>query len=90
MRPRYSTMSFFNSSKKMLSKKDVLKIINLYLNFTPMIIIQFEILEIYGTMRLSIWIVKISKIMEWVQFHVALKSQPNSGDKTVFPPSNII
>ena len=54
-----------------------------------MIIIQFECLEIYGTLRLSVWIVKISKIMEWVQFHVALKSQPNSGDKTVFPPSNI-
>ena len=70
----------------MVSKKDVLKIIKLYLNFTPMI--QFECLEIYGTMRLSIWIVKISKIMEWVQFYNALKSQPNSGDKTVFPPSN--
>ena len=37
-------------------------------------------------MRLSIWIVKISKVMGWAQFPGALKYQPNSGDKSVFPP----
>ena len=40
-------------------------------------------------MRLGIWIVKISFVMGWVQFPGALKSQPNSGNKSVFPPSNI-